>query len=588
MRVDDGLILTRFSQECLVSSETNKRRYAERVAAYVSKRAELFGSSRTKKELSLTVREARWLLRQEQFWTVVLPQKREAGAGGTKVPAGCVCFVNGSVPWLPLSSCPGARERLKCLFYLASAICVAQEGSVAVVVALPGADVDNFLVDDVGRNLEAFLNFLFLLPIELESLHIVAIEEEEEDGDDDEEDTHIDEVLESFHANLSSKIRGMSKIHLVSSREGAAASLEMEGFPRADVPPFLGGTLQHEGSLWWLREQTRDAFVETASGVARADGQEPLTTADSGPGFAAAAAAFAPSASASNHHDIEFIRKRNAIYAKRKYDRKKIEVEVLHQQYQDLREQKQRLQRESRRLERLLAEANGIVARSQAAPTERHGRRSVGDRITSSSGRAITTGHARESSAIRSESKVSESKMSDWSPRRDRRTHGSRVYDESLARHASLLHSLAPFELQGQHQLPAANAFSIQAQAQQPGHNPSPVWLGASPNLQLVRNLEVLRLIRQEQLENSHGRFFPAAAAAAAASAGGMVAPAGAAFGTESAPLAPLSALRSQRSLGQQSEHHDARTALMAEFLLRFERENERAQAELDRQRRDP
>jgi hypothetical protein len=59
---------------------------------------------------------------------------------------------------------------------------------------------------------------------------------------------------------------------------------------------------------------------------------------------------------------LEFVRKRNALYSRRKYHRKKIEVEVLRNQSTDLSQQNYDLKKEGDRLERLL-----MAARSQVA-----------------------------------------------------------------------------------------------------------------------------------------------------------------------------------------------------------------------------
>jgi len=61
---------------------------------------------------------------------------------------------------------------------------------------------------------------------------------------------------------------------------------------------------------------------------------------------------------------IEFIRKRNALYSRRKYHRKKIEMEVLQRQSAELKRQNVSLKKEEQRLQQLILEAETHVARA--------------------------------------------------------------------------------------------------------------------------------------------------------------------------------------------------------------------------------
>lgn len=65
-----------------------------------------------------------------------------------------------------------------------------------------------------------------------------------------------------------------------------------------------------------------------------------------------------------------FQRKRNAIYSRRKYIRKKIEIEVLEKQTSDLRSQNKSMKRESVRLESLLYMAKKRVAFIESSPSK--------------------------------------------------------------------------------------------------------------------------------------------------------------------------------------------------------------------------
>ena len=72
----------------------------------------------------------------------------------------------------------------------------------------------------------------------------------------------------------------------------------------------------------------------------------------------------APSASEGmdEEEQKEFYRKRNAMYSRRKYQRKKIEIEVLQSQKEDKITENRLLKREGDRLLRLLQDANKVVA----------------------------------------------------------------------------------------------------------------------------------------------------------------------------------------------------------------------------------
>ena len=64
-----------------------------------------------------------------------------------------------------------------------------------------------------------------------------------------------------------------------------------------------------------------------------------------------------------NESGKDFWRRRNAVYAKRVYDKKKIEQEVLQQQQTDLSHQNGQLLAEQKRLESLLAQAQNLVSK---------------------------------------------------------------------------------------------------------------------------------------------------------------------------------------------------------------------------------
>jgi len=67
-----------------------------------------------------------------------------------------------------------------------------------------------------------------------------------------------------------------------------------------------------------------------------------------------------------------FYRKRNAMYSRRKYMRKKIEIEVLHQQKNDLVNQNHELRLEQKRLEKLISAGNQIVKNLDSTGTMLH------------------------------------------------------------------------------------------------------------------------------------------------------------------------------------------------------------------------
>jgi hypothetical protein len=63
----------------------------------------------------------------------------------------------------------------------------------------------------------------------------------------------------------------------------------------------------------------------------------------------------------------EFIKQRNALYSKRKYIRKKIEIEVLERQSQAVTATNHMLKQEQERLERLVQQAQECIVRNEVA-----------------------------------------------------------------------------------------------------------------------------------------------------------------------------------------------------------------------------
>jgi hypothetical protein len=342
-----------------------------RVAAYASQRAAAFGSG----PVQLTEIESNLVLqRQEQFWAH--PGSTRSDTGGDVV----AFFVDGTRPFPSVSE----ASRVRCLFLLAAASCIhsARLEAVVVMVLLPRRDADDAQIDQVGRNLEAFLTIFFLMPVELDAMHFLP------DGDDDA--SH----LETFWQNLGPTVRPKSHVHAASSASEAAAALERHGLHRRALPSRLGGTMQRWQSSEWLLEQC--SVVETsiaATFSARAQDQPQGADAALSPTdrhavpfftLAAAASASSPAPARRTAHSTsashatltptsqEFIRKRNAVYARRKYARRKIEVEVLREQRRELEEQKQRLQAEGRRLEGLVRTAELYVLRLNDSQSRGH------------------------------------------------------------------------------------------------------------------------------------------------------------------------------------------------------------------------
>jgi hypothetical protein len=361
---------------------------AARIATYWSERAKAFGLG----HIQLTPEESKLLLQdQEQLW--VLPRASQQG--------GAVCFVDGAAA--PFPSSASDRSRSRCIFFLASSCALAgsgdteeqvkkgpEEEGVVVVVAVPPPDADPAVIDQVGSTLHKLVSLLSVMPVELKGLHLFAVSK---DPSEDDEDSSF--ILEYFQENLGPKLRSKSKVHLVGSAQEAATVLEEQGIKRRALPARFGGSLQRHESAEWLIGQSivvDDTADETTS-VATAPGQalqlpqqateqlvlSPTTTAerdDEEPAAAAAAAAASTSSSParaatnSNPNSQEFIRKRNAVYARRKYARRKIEVEVLKEQRHDLEKQRQRLQAEGRRLESLVRKAERFVGRlNDPSPT---------------------------------------------------------------------------------------------------------------------------------------------------------------------------------------------------------------------------
>ncbi|GKY94936.1 hypothetical protein MPSEU_000458500 [Mayamaea pseudoterrestris] len=274
----------------------------------------------------------------------------------------------------------------RCMFYLLT-ICMEAaenfEGEVTFVVFTDN-DVDECVVE-LKKWQEMVLQ---VFPITRATVHVAPCDLSTQKHQNASGSKHYDDLQVDW------------QVHSNESHEQLFASLRKLGLPSYLMPERIGGTGLRERALHWHQERASiefhkygPAYAPLASASSEASHStgsvstrhHEVSSSDSGR---------APVKSSSNtkvsssKQDVaskkrkaqlldlpletddldrqEYIRKRNAAYSKRKYHRKKIEIEVLKKQTTDMQQQNDKLRSEGSRLEEMLQMIKARVALVEA------------------------------------------------------------------------------------------------------------------------------------------------------------------------------------------------------------------------------
>ena len=136
------------------------------------------------------------------------------------------------------------------------------------------------------------------------------------------------------------------------SKEGVIQSLELRGVAREHVPFHFGGSLDSTSAFDdFVRgrlsvEETMSAARLRANMILPSSSMKAMVQVKRGP----------------NESQEDFARRRNAVYARRVYQRRQAELTGLQRQHEFMKMSKTQLEQDNLRLEGLLAQARSLVA----------------------------------------------------------------------------------------------------------------------------------------------------------------------------------------------------------------------------------
>jgi len=369
-------LVTRESSPCLFPKASSSDQEDEtikadddKLALYWTHRVQVFGeraflplSQTGKGALSQTEVD---IMRRSEQW-IVLPNDEEGRS---------VFFLNCSE-----NICGSYEERLRCLFYLLSVAVenkASQEHGVVVLVRMPDEGDPSHVDDSVSETFEGFLRLLVdVLPIKLCSMVFVSISTKRS--------SETQDLLDTFCNNLGENIKSLASTYVASSKQDLVAALEARSFLRKSLPTALGGSHGYENTLMWHRcraaqEKTdfgsfpmclvpphvvKDVIESIAAKKVKTSNRRKRTSSAS---TTTSCASRGPDEDDQENQEAEeerkrAIRERNALYARRKYARRKIEKEVLQEQCSSLEKKNHALKIEQRKLDTLLQEAKKIAS----------------------------------------------------------------------------------------------------------------------------------------------------------------------------------------------------------------------------------
>ena len=267
----------------------------------------------------------------------------------------------------------------RCIFYLLTN-CMEnmEEFSKGVTFVL---FVDGNLAGCIAELLSWYMMITEVFPVGQVSAHIVPL------GTNDSPDP------DGYAANVQMEVH----VHGGQHQTDVTTSLRTLGLPLNMIPPVIGGVGPMERAATWHQERLRKDFEKYGAAYITQASPASDTSASSGSGSTkhhevsstdtrptpttiTVHAEERPSASprkrkiesdlsikADDLDRQEYIRKRNAAYSKRKYHRKKIEIEVLKKQANDMQQLNDNLRNEGQRLEDLLQSMQAQVAADVAS-----------------------------------------------------------------------------------------------------------------------------------------------------------------------------------------------------------------------------
>jgi hypothetical protein len=256
----------------------------------------------------------------------------------------------------------GAQERLRCGFYIFSLMAEREEsqlhgfiGSAIFGDSAPSETYSREFVKGLIGLLESGA-----MPFKVKAVHFVKNLQKK---------TFLNSLL-SLTLNLVGSWDFMEKRTVVHSFEKAIdlmEDLEKYGLERDGIPEYLGGNWKYEYFTQMLEERARYEKILYAGGEEDFGRKLELDSSERG----------TKKRTLDGNNDAlkekerkAKKRKMDALYARRKRERQRIEVEVLEDQCKELGEKNRSLDSDNKRLEAILKEASGQVERYESSQTQ--------------------------------------------------------------------------------------------------------------------------------------------------------------------------------------------------------------------------
>jgi arsenate reductase-like glutaredoxin family protein len=278
-----------------------------------------------------------------------------------------------------------AASRLRSIFYVLSVLAKRKDpNSINSLCLLVLIRPTNFSFGEIVRSLIHLLQYA--IPIHVHALHFASLVPEQEKGNFEEK------AIPIIQKEIGNWFHDRTHIHICLSQSDLVENLIPFGLLPENLPNTIGGMWDYnEVDLWlkWRSEaeraeskmspKSRKALLEsmlsdgsdssTSSDTRRTEklGQSGNLSMGSAQGANETITSFEENSGSVNesNEDIEnrseILRKRNAVYSKRKYYKKKLEVERLEQTRHDLEVGNRTLTRENQRLTSLLVDAQEKV-----------------------------------------------------------------------------------------------------------------------------------------------------------------------------------------------------------------------------------
>jgi hypothetical protein len=253
----------------------------------------------------------------------------------------------------------GAQERIRCGFYVFSVMAEREEsqlnGFIGTAVYGDGDTSSNYSRDFV-KSMVGLLE-CGAMPFKVKAVHFVYPAQKK---------TFLHNIL-SRTLNIVGSWDFMEKrtvVHCFEKEFDLMEDLEKYGFEKDGTPEFLGGKWKYEYFNQMLEERAR--CEKSLYG-----GEEDVESKPD-------SSEMSPEKRKLDGNDAAFKekerrakkRKMDALYARRKRERQRIEVEVLEDQCKELGEKNRSLDSDNKRLETILKEANGQVERYESSQSQ--------------------------------------------------------------------------------------------------------------------------------------------------------------------------------------------------------------------------